>query len=822
MKKQNSTPDKQENSASSGSFFGQRAKLEPKDLIVFENRLKDLIAKFISFKGYSLYFPTGKMKPMPKWLPEEKKLLIPLIHGGEPLGVFAASDVSMKNGQLDSLNEVTGLCLENLLLFKKSLLDPASGLYTRQHLLEYMAEAIEEIQNSMVFGPALDGKFNLPAAPACSMGGSFSVLVANFSPLSKVGREYGFAFADKFTTALAGAFKEVLPEQALAASVGDTAFAVYLPNRVYSDCVRIGRELCAKMSQLELPEPLSGVKVSLPVAVGFACYPLDLEAGFSRPAPLEQGIQILRRARLASSRAWDAPRRQKHGREGAQNAPEPNLLGFSEIIMQGGKVLDILPMARVETNLGLGVGAREGMHFRVFSPEPGGTPQKIVGEIALSNVQESGSQGEIIHLSNPTRSITAGDRLELLPDLSLDEVIVNREDSSGAETLPKTALLSHRAFLASFAAERESTGRFALALMRLLPGEAINPDASDAVSEADILTRAVGLVLEELAQLMEKGAFTARYGLHSLIFYLPNENTANLEQTFKNIIEKLEKDTGIDAACGIAEYPFLDYRKSDSLGNAGKALDYAMLLPKPKVGRINSLALNIRADCYFSQGDMFAAINEYKQALLADDSNAWAWTSLGVCFAGIGNREESRRSFEMALSKEPDDIMALYNLAQVLQAEGETPEAKEYYERCLKLSPEHVFSLLRLGQMAENTGDYEKAEEYFQKAGELPQGEGAASRHLARIALARKNPDEAREHLHRALTRNPDDALALGMLAEIYLNAGDNPEIALSLARQSVALRPDYSLGWLGLARAYESCNEPEQAQRARLRAAEI
>ena len=60
------------------------------------------------------------------------------------------------------------------------------------------------------------------------------------------------------------------------------------------------------------------------------------------------------------------------------------------------------------------------------------------------------------------------------------------------------------------------------------------------------------------------------------------------------------------------------------------------------------------------------------------------------------------------------------------------------------------------------------------------------------------------------------------MLAEIYLNAGDNPEIALSLARQSVALRPDYSLGWLGLARAYESCNEPEQAQRARLRAAEI
>ncbi len=822
MKEQNSTPDEQRNSDSGGSFFGQRAKLEPKDLIVFENRLKDLIAKFIAFKGYSLYFPTGKVKPLPKWLPEEKKLLIPLIHDGEALGVFAASGVSMKKGQLNSLSELTGLCLENLLLFKKSLLDPASGLYNRQHLLEYMAEAIEKIQNSMAFGPAVDGKFDFPAAPVCSMGGSFSVLVANFSPLSKVGREYGFAFADRFTTALAETFKETLPEQALAASVGDTAFAVYLPNRAYSDCVRIGRELCAKMSQLELPEPLSGVKVSLPVAVGFACYPLDLEAGFSRPSPLEQGIQILRRARLASSRAWDAPRRQKHGRESPQGAPEPNLLGFSEIIVQGGKVLGILPMARVETNLGLGVGAREGMHFRVFSPEPGGAPQKIVGEIALSNVQESGSQGEVIHLSDPTRSITAGDRLELLPDLSLDEAVVNRKDSSGAKALPKTTLLSHREFLASFAAERETTAQFALALMRLMPGDTINPDAPGAISEADILTKAVGLVLGELAQLEEKGAFAARYGLHSLIFYLPSEDTARLEQTFKNIVEKLEKDTGVDAACGIAGYPFLGYRKSDSLGNAGKALDYAMLLPKPRVGRINSLALNIRADCYFSQGDMFAAINEYKQALLADDNNVWAWTSLGVCFAGIGNREESRRSFEMALSRDSNDIMALYNLAQVLQAEGETREAKEYYCRCLELNPEHVFSLLRLGQMAENAGDYEKAVEYFQKVGELPQGEGAASRHLARIALARKNPDEAREHLHRALTRNPDDALALGMLAEIYLNAGDNPEIALSLARQSVALRPDYSLGWLGLARAYESCNEPEQAQRARLRAAEI
>ena len=836
MKNQNKTPassvpvqDSKKDTPSS-----EKSGITSQDLIIFENRLKDSLAKFISFEAYSLYFPINKVNPLPKWLPNEKKLLLPLIYNDKLLGIFAASNVSIEKGELGILGQIASLCLENLALFKKSLLEPGSGLHTRQHLLEYMAAAIEEIQNSMQLGPGVDGKFDL-ATPAsnfgASFGGSFSVLTANFSPLAKVSREYGFAFADKFTAALAEAFKAALPEQALAASISDTVFAVYLPNRAYSECTRLGREVCEKMGAVELSEPLTKVKVSLPVAVGFACYPLDLEPGFTHPSPLEQGMQVLRRARLASGRAWDVPHHIKPGTANNQSNTEVNLLGFSEIIMHAGKVLQALPMGRVEANLGLGMGAREGMHFRVFAA---GTAD-VVGEITLSSVQESIAQAEIIHLSNPARSVMAGDRLELLADIGeslgmeegTKELISSKGDQPDAAE-KKNILLSHRNFLANFAAERENATRFSLALIRLFPSEAINPEAPEALSETELLNNAVELVIS--SPITAKGAFAARYGLHNLIFYIPPQDSSGdplkeaseLEQTFAQIFEKLEQNFGIKAACGISTYPFLNYRRSDSLDNASKALDYAMLLDSPRVGAINSLALNIRADRYFSQGDIFAAINEYKQALLADEGNTWAWTSLGVCFASIGNREESRRSFEKALAKDPDDIMALYNLAQVLQAEGDAREAKQYYQKCLELQPDHVFSLLRLGQMAESSADYEQAREYFQKAIKQPQGEGAASRQLARIALAQKNPDEAREHLHKALARNPNDSMALSMLAEIYLNAGDNPEIALTLARQSVALRPDYALGWLGLARAYDACNEPDQAQRARLRASEI
>ena len=285
-----------------------REELTPRDLIDYELRLKEALSRFIKFKAYSLYFPTGKISHLPKWLADEKKLLLPLVHNEKLLGVFSASGVSIKQGQLTLLSEICALCLDNLALFKAGLLEQASGLYTREYLLDHVAAAVTGVQNTLAPGKSgtdiaaagqLMPEGGLPELGNLrtgSFGHNFALMAVNFSPLTKVSREYGYAFGDQFMLALARAFREVLPDQALAARISDNSFAVYLPGRTPADCLRLGREVCKAMEAVELSDPLTHTRVSLPVAAGFACYPQDLELARLRSGAAlsahEQAMQI--------------------------------------------------------------------------------------------------------------------------------------------------------------------------------------------------------------------------------------------------------------------------------------------------------------------------------------------------------------------------------------------------------------------------------------------------------------------------------------------------------------------------------------------------
>jgi predicted Zn-dependent protease len=82
--------------------------------------------------------------------------------------------------------------------------------------------------------------------------------------------------------------------------------------------------------------------------------------------------------------------------------------------------------------------------------------------------------------------------------------------------------------------------------------------------------------------------------------------------------------------------------------------------------------------------------------------------------------------------------------------------------------------------------------------------------------------EEAREELHDALAHNPYDAIALQLLAGLYLDAGEDAAVAESLARQSVALRPDLRASWLELARALEASGKKRDAREALIRAGQM
>ncbi|MDL2316944.1 tetratricopeptide repeat protein [Desulfovibrio sp. OttesenSCG-928-A18] len=715
-----------------------------------------------------------------------------------------------------------------------------------------------------------------PARRSC-----LGTLVVRLAALRDVVREFGYQFADELMAALADALTGICPGQALAARTGDSEFAVLLPASGPRACRRLAADIVQTLRQVYVVHPLRREAVGISASVGYTFYPQDVAGKlFVRPSA-EQARLVLRKARLAAAIAGEGvpmlPGRADQdgvmgfGRILAEGGWVTENLPLSRVMVSLGANMHAregqrfsvwstrypaqMPAQRFSSQF---AGAPHGSAPAIAQgpAQSGGTAPLYKGEIVLMEVYADHAQAEIIHLGEPGWNIGPGDHLVLLPD---EKGSLARGRGGEPKVDAATGLLRHGDFLADWAEARDKCDSFALALIRLAPSgksgfyaDLLNdasadaedeeaalgrdPDAADPQSEEPasydedngesglahpgrFMSEAVALCQEELGASVIGG----RYSLNSLIFFHPLRNLQKELPALKDKYEKLSKEIAerlrLEVAVGIAPHPCLDFRKADALDNCRKALEYAILLSRPHVGLLDSLALNISADKRFSQGDTFGAIKEYQQALLADESNGMAWNSLGICLAGLSRHAEAERHFAKALECNPKDAMALYNLGHMHQSQGQLAEARSRYEDCLTLEPDHLYAMVRLGQLSESVGDTGAARKWYEKAAILPGGESLTYRHFARLCISEGKQDEAREHLHEALLYDPQDALSMALLAGLYLDGGEDPEMAASLARQSVSLRPDLKAGWLQLSRALEIAGSGKEADEARLKA---
>ena len=839
-----------------------RVSLSRKDMIVFEQRLVDAIGSFFPFTSHSIHFPRTVDSNDAAWIAGENKLMLPLAReDGTMLGLFVARGVTQKaaTAMLAHWPALCALIADSLLLYKRSLCDPVTGLFTRHHLLRCMEREIETLRDPLHTSDHMEGQPGIQAVgeaarrsgeglvsgPEEVRRSSSGTLVVRLAALRDVVREFGYQFADELMVALADALAAACPEAALAARTGDSEFAVHLPSAGPRACRALASDIAQALRKVFVVHPLKREQVGIYASVGYTLYPQDATGPvFMRPAA-EQARLMLKKARLAAALAGEMPFSSKTDTD--------SIMGFGSILAEGGRVLESLPLSRVLVSLGSNMHAREGQRFSVWTTgwttgyagaeaeRTSSTPLAPIykGEIVLMDVHEDVSQAEVIHLGEPGWSIETGDHLVLLPE---EQGSLARTAAGEVKLDAATGLLRHGDFLARWAIDREQADSFALTLLRLAPKQ----DASGEEDSAEphrFMAEAVRLCLEDLHLTSSPGnaggpgstnrpdtagrpgalsAFGGRYGLNSLIFFHPSPDLASLSKQYARLVEAIESRLGLEAAVGIAMHPYLDFRKADALENCQKALEYAMLLPSPHVGVLDSLALNISADKRFSQGDTFGAIKEYQLALLADESNGMAWNSLGICLAGLGRHSEAERHFTRALECDSRDIMALYNLGYMHQSQGRFDEAEKCYERCLALESGHLYAIVRLGQLAESAGQSESARKFYEQAAVLPGGKGLTYRHFARLCICEGNSDEAREHLHEALLHDPQDALAMALLSGMYLDAGEDPEMAASFARQSVSLRPSLRSGWLQLARAMEALGRAKEAREARLKAGEL
>ncbi|TVM34196.1 tetratricopeptide repeat protein [Oceanidesulfovibrio marinus] len=780
------------------------ARLSRHDLVENEVFVRESFATLLSFKSSSLYFPQAIPAGMSPedggkalHLPDERKLLVPLIHQDEFLGVFVARGVRFKapKTMLAKAPAIAGLVLETLHLRKLSMCDPLTGLLEPHHFYAALEREVDAVVCSL--------------KPECGAGrqlngdnhrAGLGVVTIRLTGMRRIISRFGHIFADKLTAAAGEAIHAAAPQTSIASRTAPYDFSILVPEGGFGACRSLAETLMADIRAQELTHELTDTAVSPTVRAGFALFPQDMDGAVFERETAEQ-------ARILQAKAARAARTAIQ-----LESDEP--MPFSRILEQGGWVMHTMTMNRLVVSLGQSVGVKEGQRYLAWSAPQDGSQPRYKGEIIIMEASPEESLAEIMHQGDPSWGIEPGDRLTLLKGQNAG---TGDGDEAGGEKDTITGLYMYRDFLQRMRAASERLSQFSVALVRLSAVEDQGSEAFHTHAE-QVVGEAAGLARE----LFGPEVIGGRFSMNSLVFFIPERSVEQSLPLFRSFHKQLADSHGLEAAVGIAGYPFLTYHKSDIVENSRKALDFALLLDAPRLGTFGSLALTIAADKLFSNGDLYGALEEYKLALLADESNTLALNSLGVCEARIGRLAEARDRFDTVLARERGNLMARYNLGYVCQKMGALEAAKDAYRRCLKKDPKHLFSLVRLGQVAEAEGKLGLARRYYNRATLLDGGRGVTRRHLARLSFKQNRLEEARELLHEALVHDPKDAFSLHLMARLYLDSGEDPEIAKVLASQSVALRPDKKPYWVELARAFDSLGKTHEAQRSMAHAANL
>ena len=289
---------------------------------------------------------------------------------------------------------------------------------------------------------------------------------------------------------------------------------------------------------------------------------------------------------------------------------------------------------------------------------------------------------------------------------------------------------------------------------------------------------------------------------------------------------------GVSVSAGIAYHPCLDYGRGAAPANCRKALLHASFYGPGSVVVFDGVSLNVSGDRYYMEGDLPGAVREYRQGLRLDPGSVTLLNSLGVALAESGRRGEAREMFLRAAETDPDDFMARYNLALLDLDAGDREAAVAGLRRCLALEPENGEALLQLAAVLSADRRYPEVAELLEHGGHplMRKNRGRAGtrdglvrgilhRYLARALRETGRLREAVAAAETAAGCNPKSGRSAALLAELYLDSGEDIALALSLGAKAVRLDPSGGRAWAALGRAQLAGGDAAAAEESLRRA---
>jgi len=173
---------------------------------------------------------------------------------------------------------------------------------------------------------------------------------------------------------------------------------------------------------------------------------------------------------------------------------------------------------------------------------------------------------------------------------------------------------------------------------------------------------------------------------------------------------------------------------------------------------------------------------------------------VATCFAVLSVCANVSAQVE-AFGDDAADPVRLFERGQSAHARGEIEKALAYYEQALKVRPEFPEAEFQRGNALASLGRLDEADAAFRRAISYKKNWSLPYSALG-VVLVRQNRDkEAEQFFNQALTVDNKDNVALRMLADLRLRAGDTKS-ALDFAKRATANPDAPASAWVALALA--------------------
>lgn len=177
---------------------------------------------------------------------------------------------------------------------------------------------------------------------------------------------------------------------------------------------------------------------------------------------------------------------------------------------------------------------------------------------------------------------------------------------------------------------------------------------------------------------------------------------------------------------------------------------------------------------YFEQGQTTVALDEIKQALVADSNNADAYNLRGLVYMRLDDAGLAEDSFRRAIAINPRDANARHNYGWLLCQQNRYGDAAAQFNEALAVPsyPDRAKTLMTRGVCELKAGQREQAERSLMQAYEIDAGNPVVGFNLASVLAQREEWSRAQFYIRRVNNSASASAetLWLGIRIERKLN----------------------------------------------------